>query len=145
MIMDNELVFSDQQSVVTAVDSTNYVDLGAASQDIGTGEDLYLVVRVTTAFTDASNNSTVAVTLEGDSTTTFSPDASELLFTIPALAAVGDTFVKKLSPGSAPLQYRYIQLSYATANGDLDTGKVSAFITKDIDKVRYHASGFSIS
>jgi hypothetical protein len=144
MYVDAQLLFSDAQAITAAAGSTNTVDLGAV-RDIGTGEDLYIVVSVDTAFTDGSSNSTLTVALEGDSTTSFTPDGTTDLFTIPALAAVGDKFIAKLSPGSAPLQYRYIRLLYTPNNGDLSTGAVTAFVTHNIDKFRAYADAITIS
>ena len=75
MIMDAQLLFSDAQAITAAAGSTNTIDLGAV-RDIGTGENLYLVVTVDVAFTDGSSNSTLTVALEGDSTTTITPDGT---------------------------------------------------------------------
>jgi len=144
MILDAHNQFSNSQALTSAADSTNLIDLGAV-RDIGTGEDLYVVVNVEVAFTDSGSDSTVTVSLEGDSTTTFTPDGIQALFIIPALAAAGDTFYAKLDPGSAPLQYRYIQLSYLMTNGDLTTGTISAHLVHDIQKYTAYADNITIS
>lgn len=144
MILDAELLFSDAQAVTAAAASTNYIDLSQV-RDIGTGEDLYIFVSVDVALTDSGSDSTVAVALEGDSTTTFTPDASTSLFTIPALAAAGSIYYAKLSPGADALQYRYIQLKYTPANGNLTTGSFTAGIVKDIAKFKAYADNITIS
>jgi hypothetical protein len=138
------MLFSDAQAITAAADSTNSVDLGAV-RDIGTGEPLYVVVSVDVAFTDSGSDSTLTVTLEGDSTTTFTPDGTLDLFTIPALAAAGDVFIARLAPDAAPLQYRYIQLVYTPNNGNLTTGTVTAFITNNIQKYESYADNITIS
>lgn len=143
MIMDALLQFSDAQAVTAAAGSDNTIDLGAA-RDIGTGEDLYVVVTVDVALTDTGSDSTVDVALEGDSTTTFTPDGTTTLFTIPALAAAGSVYYAKLSPGSAPLQYRYLRLKY-TPSSDLTTGSFTAGIVHDIAKFVPYAKGYTIS
>lgn len=144
MYVDSQLLFSDAQAVTAAAASTNSIDLGAV-RDIGTGEELYLVVVCDIAMTDASSDSTLAVSLEGDSSTTFSPDASDALFTFAATSAAGTRKVMKLSPEMASLQYRYIQLRYTPANGNLTTGSFTAFITKDIDRYVSYADNITIS
>ncbi len=144
MYVDSQLLFSDAQAITVAAASGNVIDLGAV-RDIGTGEALYVVVSVDVAFTDSSSNSTLTVALEGDSTTSFSPDGTQDLFVIPALAAVGSVYYARLNPGSAPLQYQYIRLYYTPNNGDLTTGSVTAFIAKDIQKYVSYADNITIS
>lgn len=144
MYVDNYLLFSDAQAVTAAAASTNYIDVGA-TRDLGTGEDLYVVATLDVAMTDGSSDSTLAVYLYGDSTTTFTPDGSDLLFTFPATSAAGTTLVAKLAPGMAALAYRYLELYYSPANGNLSTGSVTAFITKDINRFYAHAKGYTIS
>ena len=144
MYVDKQLEFSDAQAVTAAVASTNYLDLGA-NRDIGTGETLYLVIGVDVAMTDAGSDSTVTVSLQGDSTTSFSPDASKDIAVIPATSAAGYEVIIALDPGSAPLQYQYVQLLYTPNNGNLTTGSFTAFITKDIQKYKSYPAGYSIS
>lgn len=143
MITDALLLFSDAQAITAAAGSDNTIDQGIA-RDIGTGEDLYVVVSVDVAFTDSGSDSTLAVALEGDSTTTFTPDGTVTLFTIPALAAAGNIYYAKLSPGMAPLAYRYLRLKY-TPSSDLTTGSVTASIVHDIAKFVPYAKGYTIS
>ena len=142
MITDRLLQPSVAQAITAAAASTDYIDLGVA-RDIGAGENLYVVVTVDVAFTDASSNSTLTVAAQYDSTTTFTPDETQTLFTIPALAAAGSVYVARIQPSQAA--YRYLQLYYTPNNGDLSTGSVSASIVKDVDVQKYYASGFTIS
>lgn len=144
MYMDAQLLFSDAQAVTAAAASTNVVDLGVA-RDIGTGNSLYVVVTVDVAMTDASSDSTLTVALQGDSTTTFTPDGTRDLFTIPAVSAAGAKFIARLDPASAPLQYRYIRLYYTPNNGNLTTGSFTAFITTDVDQYVAYADNITIS
>lgn len=143
MIFDAQNLFSDAQAITAAVASTNYIDLSQA-RNIGVGQNLYVVTIVDTAFTDASSNSTLAVALEGDSTTTFTPDGTQALYTIPALAAAGSRYVGRISPDFAS-NYRYIQLKYTPANGDLSTGAVTSFICLNPDGYTSYPKGYVIS
>ncbi len=143
MLTDAFLLFSDAQTVTAAAASTSYVDLGAA-RNIGVGEPLYVVVTVDEALTDGSSNSTVPVYLYGDSSTTFTPDGSQLLFTIPALAAAGQKYVALISPDFAS-NYRYAELYYDVQNGNLSTGKFTASIVVGADNYNAYANGYTIS
>lgn len=144
MILDAQLQFSDAQAVTSAAASTNYVDLGAV-RDIGTGEDLYIVVSVQTTLTDGGSNTGTDVYLYGDSTTTFTPDGSQLLFSFGDGDVAGTVKYAKLDPGSAPLQYQYIELYYDPQGANLTGGKFDAFLTKDIQKYVSYADGITIS
>ena len=144
MILDAQLQFSNSQAVTAAAASTNSIDLGAA-RDIGTGENLYVVVTCEVAMTDGSSDSTLDVILYGDSTTTFTPDAQQTLFTFPALSAAGTVKIAKLDPSSAPLQYQYIELYYSPNNGNLTTGTFSAHLTNNISKYTAYADAITIS
>ena len=144
MILDSQLLFSDAQAVTAAAGSTNTVDLSAV-RDIGTGENVYVFVSVDVAFTDSGSDSTLTVALEGDSTTSFTPDGTQDLFIMPALSAAGSVFYAKLNPGSAPLQFQYIRLKFTPNNGNLSTGTVTAGIVKDIQKYLSYADAITIS
>lgn len=144
MYVDAALRFSNAQAVTAAAASTSHVDLGAV-RDIGTGQDLYLVVTVTTALTDGGSNTGTAVALEGDSTETFTPDGTITAFTFAQAAAAGTTKIIKLSPGSAPLQYRYIRVYYTPAGANLTGGAFSAFITTDVSAYTSYADAIYIA
>lgn len=143
MIIDAMARFSNAQAITAAAASTDYMDLGE-DRNLGAGEELYIGVVVTTAFTDSGSDSTLTVALQGDSTSTFTPDGSQQLFIIPALAAIGDKFFAKISPGFAS-RYRYIQLYYTPNNGNLTTGSVTAFIVKNPDTFLAFPDAITIS
>lgn len=142
MYVDALLLFSDAQAITAAAGSTSTIDLGAV-RNLGVGEKLSVVVTVDVAFTDSSSDSTLTVALEGDSSESFSPDGSDTLFTIPALAAAGNKYVASISPGFAS-NYRYLRLKYTPNNGDLTTGSVTAHIAKDVDLYTSYPKGYAI-
>lgn len=143
MIHDAQLLFSDAQALTAAAASTNLLDMGAA-RDLGTGGDLYVVLTVDVAFTDSGSNSTLTVDLYGDSTTSFTPDNTQTMFTVAAVAAAGDTYIGRVSPGLAA-NYRYLELYYTPNNGNLTTGTVTAFLTNNIQKYVSYAKNYTIS
>jgi hypothetical protein len=145
MILDSQLMFSDAQAITAAAGSDNTLDMSKASHDVGQGQPMHVVLVVDVAFTDGSSDSTLTVALEGDSTTSFTPDGTQDLFTIPALAAIGDTFIGTVNPGATPATYRYLRLKYTPNNGNLSTGSVTAFLTSDIAKWKAYAKNYTIS
>lgn len=142
MYIDALLLFSDAQAVTATAASTSSIDLSAV-RDAGVGENLYVVVTCDVAMTDAGSDSTLVVAIEGDSTTTFTPDYTRNLFTFAALSAAGTVKIAKLSPGDVNL--RYLQLSYTPAGGNLTTGSFTAFITSQVDKWTAYADAITIS
>jgi hypothetical protein len=143
MILDAQNLFSDAQAVTAEAASTNSIDFGSA-RNIGAGEELYVGVIVDVALTDSGSDSTVTVALEGDSTTTFTPDGTQQLFIIPALAAIGSKYFAKISPEFAS-NFRYMQLKYTPNNGNLTAGSFTAFIVKNPDTFKAFADNITIS
>jgi len=138
MILDRQTRFSSAQSVTAAAASTDLIDL-KADRDMGVGQELYVVSVVTTALVGAGS---VVVTAETDTAASFaSPTTVQTLYTIPALAAVGDAFVARLQPFTTPEQF--LRLQYAP--GVVTAGAVTSFITSDVQKSRNYAKGFTIT
>lgn len=144
MYVDSQLLFSDAQAITAAAGSTNTIDLSAV-RDIGSGRQLFLVITVDVAMTDGSSDSTLTVAIEGDSTTTFTPDGTANVLTIPALSAAGTIFIVALSPTLAPLLFQYIRLLYTPNNGNLSTGSFTAFLALDVQNFKAYADNITIS
>ena len=144
MFLDAQLRFSDAQAITADAESTNTIDMSAV-RDIGTGRPLHIVTVVDVAMTDGSSDSTLAVILHADSTTTITPDATLTLYTIPAVTGTGNMYISTLSPGHAVMQYRYFALRYTPANGNLTTGSFTSFIALDIQQATLYADNITIS
>lgn len=143
MYVDAQLEFDNAAEHLTTEASDNYLDLNVAVPDLGAGETLYFVIAVTTAFTDASSDSTMTITLETDDNTSFSSaTTAQTVGTFAALSAVGTRLIVPLAP--AAFLERYMRVKYTVANGDLSTGNFDAFITKDISQYRAFADGITI-
>lgn len=143
MYLDQQLLFDDNAEHLTTEASTNLVDFGAA-RNLGVGEDLYFVIIVDTAFTDASSNSTMTITLETDDNASFSSaTTAQTIGTFAALAAAGTRLAVKLQPDK--INERYLRVKYTVANGDLSTGKFTAFLTKDLQAYTSYPDGITIS
>lgn len=153
MYIDTQNRFSNAQTTTTGtgsastpgVLSTNQIDLTAATDYVGTGENLYIVVQITTALTSSGSNDAMDVSLYTDGDVAFgSPTFVQRLGTFPAVAAIGTTIIARIAPERA--MERYIGLYYLSQTTDAFTaGAVTAFITHDIDAYRAYAVTSTIS
>jgi hypothetical protein len=145
MILDAMLEFSDAQAVTSTAISSGVIDLGSvtdnATRDIGTGEELYLVVTTNTTATDSGSDATLTVTLESAEDAGLSSNPV-VHFSTGALAFA--TF----SPAGAVLaavrlpagSYKeYLGVRYTVVDGPLTAGKFDAFLTKDRQAYRAYA------
>jgi hypothetical protein len=151
MYVDKQAEFSDSQAVTATAISANVMDLVSNAsgknpiRDIGTGQDVYLVVLTAVAATDTGNDATLVVTLESDdnvgltsATTHFSTGALAFAAFSPAgtvLAAI------KLPSGNYE---RYLGVRYTVAAGPLLTGQFDAFLTTDINAYRAYARNYVV-
>ena len=146
MWVDKQLEFSDSQAVTATAISTNVVDLNTAFNfntgvDIGTGEDVYLVLQCDTAAT-AAGAATVTVTLESSAAAGLT--SSTVHFTSATYALSDMTAGKTLLAIKLPAgnYLRYLGLRYTVATGPLTAGAFSAFLTKD-NQARAYARNYT--
>ena len=150
MYVDKQAEFSDSQAVTATAISTNVMDLISNSsglnalRDIGTGQDVYLVVMTTVAATDVSSDATLAVTLESDSTADLATSAT-VHFSTGALAfatfsPAGSVLAAVKLPKDA--YERYLGVRYTVAAGPLTAGNFDAFLTTDVDAFRAYARNY---
>lgn len=153
MYVDSQSQFSNAQAVTSTAISENVLDLNAASnsnvpllQDIGTGQDVYLVVQTAVTATDTGSDATLAVTLESDSTANLATSPTVHLSTgalaFAAYATAGTVIFAGRLPAGA--YERYLGLRYTVASGPLTAGAFTAFLTLDIQSYRYYASSFRV-
>lgn len=129
MILDKQLLLSDEQAITADADSENVVDLSVASRDIGAGRQLYVVVIVDETF---AGGTSLAIQLETGSTTALG-----------TIISITDTFLQAvLTAGRAPIVIpippgiaeQYIGLHYDDT-GEFTAGKVTAFIALDASTI----------
>lgn len=145
MILDTLLEFSDAQAVTATAISTNVVDLGPVTdnvlRDIGTGEEVYLVVMTETAATDTGSDATLTVTLESDSTADLATSAtvhySSGALAFAAFSPAGTRLVAVRLPAGS--YERYLGVRYTVAAGPLTAGTFNAFLTHDAQLYRAYA------
>lgn len=146
MLIDKQTEFSSAQAITASAASTNYIDLNSV-RNIGAGEPMYLVLHVTTAFTDASSDSTVTPSLETDSDSGFATALATIrTYDVFAALTAANTIRKyRLEPVTDAGPYkRYIRMYYTVANGNLSTGAISAFLLQDVQAWTAYAAGYTI-
>lgn len=152
MYVDKQAEFSDGQAVTATAISTNVMDLISNSsgknalRDIGTGQDVYLVVMTTVAATDTGSDATLAVTLESDSTADLATSATVHFSTgtlaFAAFSPAGTVLAAvKLPKGEYE---RYLGVRYTVASGPLTAGNFDAFLTTDVDAWRAYARNYVV-
>ena len=140
MILDKDLAFSEAQVIPTGATtpSTNVVDLGSV-RDIGVGEDMELVVVLTSALVGAG---TVAVVIQTDDNVGFaSPVTAQTIGTFAAASAAGTRFTAKIQPGA--IVERYMRVAYTS--GVLTGGAASAYLAHGVDNTRFYADAITIT
>lgn len=143
MYVDAQNEYSDAQAITATAVSTNALD-HSENRDLGVGEDIWLVVSVAVAMTDAGSDSTVTVTIETDDTDAFgSALITRTLTVFAALSAVGEIRIARLGPDD--INETVSRLRYTVANGDLTTGSFDGFLTKDIQRYIAYADNITIT
>jgi len=157
--VDQQIEFSDSQAVTSTAISTNVYDLfsmstGASATDlspntridVGSGEDVYLIVNTAVAVTDAGSDATLVVTFETADNEALSTNgqvvATSGTLAFAAFATAGTSLIKIKIPSFA--YRRYIGIRYTVASGPLTAGAFDAFITNTVDAQRIYKSGFTV-
>ena len=132
MIYDSLGYLSQSQAVTATAESTYYVDLGVAGRDVGTGEQLYVVVVVNTEMDSAGEAATLTIALQTDTEVTFT-GATTLLST---RAYAESTLTAGRAPIVIPIPMgdaeRYMRLYYTVGTESFTTGNIDAFITTGV-------------
>lgn len=135
MILDERNEFLDATSVVINIGNQLFgdvIDLGTASRDIGNGEQLYLVLQVDTAVTGSS--STLQIQLCSDSTANLATSKTIHIDTGAIAEATLVAGYTKVYPLPWETYERYLGIWGTVAAGNLSTGKLNAFLTRDVAK-----------
>lgn len=147
MYLDKQAEFSDSQAVTATAISTNVMDLNTAFNyntgvDIGTGEDVYLVVQVDAAAA-AAGAATVQVTLESSAAaglTSSTVHFTSANYALTDLTAGKTLFSVKLPSGT---YLRYLGVRYTVGTGPLTASSFSAFLVKDVEAWRAYARNYT--
>ncbi len=154
MYIDSQTLFSDAQAVTSTAISTNVLDLNpdvggldANLQDIGIGEEVYLVVQTATTITDVGSDATLIVTLESDTAVGLATAPVVHISTGTLAFATYATAGTVIFQGKLPLANykRYLGIRYTVASGPFTAGAITAFLTKDVQRTKNYATGFSVA
>jgi|TARA_R110000765_G_scaffold38900_2_gene84988 hypothetical protein len=141
MILDTNVQFVNSADDVATEAGTSLVgdvvDLGAAGQDPGNGQPVYLVIQVITAFDGgAGTNGTTQFVLASDAIEALAADNTESrhiltkAFAASELAA-GAQYVYPLPTGGSEPYERYLGIEVIQATEGEDDGAINAFLTLD--------------
>lgn len=149
MYVDKQAEFSDAQAVTATAVGTNVMDLVSNSsgknpiRDIGTGQDVYLVVSTTTQPT-AAGAATVTVTLESDDNPALSSPTihfTSKAFSLAEMAPGNGLVAIKLPAGNYE---RYLGVRYTVGTGPLTAGNFDAFLTTDVASWRAYDRNYTV-
>lgn len=154
MILDERLEFADAVSVAAAAGTAligDVIDLGGASQDIGAGEDLYLVIQASTEIITAGAAGTIQFKLASDAQAAIATDGSATDHIISPsyvtddsaansdeLNAGGVILMAKLPPDTYE---RYLGILCVTGTTTTTAGAINAFLTHDVSRWTAYADG----
>lgn len=145
MILDERNEFADAAAIAlnttnAIAPNTDVIDLGATPtlRDLGNGEPIYLVIQVDTAFGGAGN---VTFDLVSDS----ADDLATSKTTHWSSGAIAYTtwvagYTKVVALPTEATYERYLGL-WETTSGNLTSGKINAFLTRDVAKWAAYADG----
>lgn len=142
-IIDKFNEFSDSQAFTTGANTSTF-SFDTHSADIGSGEDMYLVVQCDVTCTSGGASTVKFGYVEDDladlSTATVLHETAAIGY---ATLVAGYQVVKMKIPANTK---RYVGVIYTVATADLTAGKFSAFLCKNITdaKTRIHAAGYTI-
>lgn len=132
MIIDKETQFSDSQAVTVTAVSTDTVDLKTDVNDLGVGNQLWLVVLCKETVTAAGAATVDFAYVDDDNAALASPAV---------LRATGAIGKASLTAGTVVALWqvprntqRYVGMQYTVATGPLTAGKFSAFFTRNPDQ-----------
>jgi hypothetical protein len=141
MILDKQLMFSDQQNLAQAAGSylsTNTVDLGATGStfhgsppdDFGKGSPKRLLAEVTTAFTSGGSGTLQVQVVTADDAALTSNLTVQAETPVLALATLVAGYQVPLNI-AAGIKQRYLGLRYIIGTATMTAGAVSAGIVID--------------
>lgn len=148
MILDSRLEFADAVALSTAgtglrLVAGSQVDTGAVERDLGQGDSLWFVVQVDTAVTGTS--STVAFILASDASAAIAIDGTATIHyesaAIPEASLVAGYQIAAKVPTELPVYERYLGVLIRVGVAALSAGKINAFLTNDVSKIKHYNDG----
>lgn len=147
MILDERNEFCDATAINTGAAGSyligDVIDLGAVKRDIGNGEQLYLVIQVDTTAT-SGGAATGQFSLVSDAQAAIATDGSASVHfqtaAIPvATLAAGYNVASVALPMEGKAYERYLGILQTTGTAAFTAGRVNAFLTHDVSKIKAYA------
>lgn len=114
--------------------ATNQIDLGAAGEDIGNGQVVYLNIVVEETFTDGGDSATLEIRLVSDDSASIHASTSTLHFSSGTFLKAALTAGTKMSfqiPVSGKEYERYLGINFVVATAGFDAGEITAWLSLD--------------
>lgn len=114
--------------------ATNQVDLGAAAEDVGNGQALYLNIAVEETFTDGGDAATLEIRLVSDDTASIHASTSTLHLssgTFLKAALVAGNRMSFPIPVSGKAYERYLGINFVVGTAGFDAGEITAWLSPD--------------
>lgn len=124
MYLDAQQLYSDAQALTASAASTNIID-HEADFNLGSGEEMSVVIVLDVAADNTTTDETYVAALEVDDNSGFSSASSLGSVTIPAGSAAGSKFFISVPKGSDFEQYSRV---YFTLGGTTPTVTVTTFL-----------------
>lgn len=151
MILDERNEFCDATALNTGAPGTyligDQIDLGVA-RDIGSGEQLYLVITVDTPPTSAGA-ATAQFTLASDDTANIATNGTASVhfqtkaFTIAEMTA-GAVLAAVALPTEGVAYERFLGILQTTGTAAFTGGRINAFLTPDVAKWKSYDAPFQV-
>lgn len=137
-VMDNRLLFGTDYNLAQAAGNylfTNQVNLGAAGEDIGQADRLFLNIVVTEAFTDGASTSTLTLKLMSDDSATINATTGSVHFVSEAYLKAKLTLGAKISIpvplGNLTAYEQYLGLYGIIGTAAFTAGKMTAWLGRE--------------
>lgn len=147
MILDTYNQFADAESVAGSAGTAligDVIDLGAASRDIGNGQQLYLVIQTDTEIITGGSAGTIQFTLASDDSATIATDGSATAHFVSASFVTDDSAANSAQLNAGGLiaavalpmgtYERYLGILATIGTTTVTAGKINAFLTPDVAK-----------
>ena len=140
MIYDNRVLFSSAQSIVgsagTGINSTNVIDTGSVSRDLGNGDDILLLVECTTSIV-AAGSGTLTIALVSSASSSLTTPTTHASVSIPTAASASGVCVAGQQmwciafPVQGQTYLEYLGIIYTPVSQNISAGAVNAFLCTD--------------
>lgn len=138
--VDNNLVMSDAQAVTATAASTKSIDFATALRNVGSGQDVELVINVATAASSGTATTVTFALQDSSDNSTFGDVVASTAIAKTALTAGAEVL---RIPLPRTLQ-RYVQVNYTVATGPLTAGAFTAYLTTHRQDNVARPSGFTV-